>query len=130
MEDHARKVVGLQSFSKSYIHQHAPVEPVLSRLQRENMTTWVARATTVVLLSWRFPSCISPLFQSEAQCEAFDMEISFIHMQILVNLHVNKTDFHMKGFVLGLTRGERQLGNRQVIGICLLSQSEPEKHNQ
>ena len=58
------------------------------------------------------------------------MEISFIHMQILVHLHVNKTDFHMKGFVLGLTRGERQLGNRQVIGICLLSQSEPEKHNQ
>ena len=31
-----------------------------------------------------------PLFQSESQCEAFDVEISFIHMQILVPLHVNK----------------------------------------
>ena len=30
------------------------------------------------------------------------MEISFIHMQILVHLHVNKTNFHMKGFTLGL----------------------------
>ena len=28
----------------------------------------------------RFPSCLSPLFQSESQCEAFHMEISFIHM--------------------------------------------------
>ena len=28
----------------------------------------------------RFPSCISPLFQSESLCEAFHMEISFIHM--------------------------------------------------
>ena len=28
------------------------------------------------------------------------MEISFIHMQILVHLHVNKTTFHMKGFAL------------------------------
>ena len=26
------------------------------------------------------------------------MEISFIHMQILVHLHVNKTSFHMKGW--------------------------------
>ena len=30
------------------------------------------------------------------------MEISFIYMQILVHLHVNKTNFHMKGFALGL----------------------------
>ena len=30
------------------------------------------------------------------------MEISFIDTQILVNLHVNKTNFHMKGFALGL----------------------------
>ena len=28
----------------------------------------------------RFPSCLSPQFQSESQCEAFHMEISFIHM--------------------------------------------------
>ena len=32
----------------------------------------------------RFPSCLSPLFQSESQCEAFYMEISFIHTQIYV----------------------------------------------
>ena len=31
-----------------------------------------------------FPSCLSPLFQNEAQCEAFHMKFSFIHMQILV----------------------------------------------
>ena len=30
------------------------------------------------------------------------MEISFIHNLILVHLHVNKTNFHMKGSALGL----------------------------
>ena len=29
--------------------------------------------------NWRFPSCLSPLFQSESQCEAFHMEIYFIY---------------------------------------------------
>ena len=33
----------------------------------------------------------------------FIWKISFIHMEILVHLHVNKTNFHMKGFTLGLT---------------------------
>ena len=81
----------------------------------------------------RFPSW-SPLFQSESQCKAFHMEISFIHMQSLVHLHVNKTNFHMKGFAPGLAwnRGETQLGNRlldihyflygyldpSAVGIC------------
>ena len=50
----------------------------------------------------RFPSCLSPLYQSESQCEGFHLEISFIHLQSLVHLHVNKTNFHMKGFTLGL----------------------------
>ena len=36
------------------------------------------------------------------------MEISFIHTQILVHLHVNKTNFHMKGFALGLALKQRQ----------------------
>ena len=40
----------------------------------------------------RFLSYIWP--QSESWCEAFHMEISFIYMQILVHLHVNKTNFH------------------------------------
>ena len=33
----------------------------------------------------QFPSFLSPLFQSESKCEAFHMEISFIHMQIEVH---------------------------------------------
>ena len=36
------------------------------------------------------------------------MEISFIHMQMSVHLHVNKTNFHVKGFVLGLALKQRQ----------------------
>ena len=40
------------------------------------------------------------------------MEISFIHMQILVHLHVNKTNFHMKGFALGLALKQRRNANR------------------
>ena len=55
----------------------------------------------------RFPSCLSPLFQSESNCEAFHVEISFIHTHILVNLHVNKTNFYMKGFALGLALKQR-----------------------
>ena len=35
------------------------------------------------------------------------MEISFIHPQIWVHLHVNKIYFHMKGFALGLTLKQR-----------------------
>ena len=47
-------------------------------------------------------------FQSESKCEAFHVEISFIHTQILLHLHVNKTNFHMKGFALGLTLKQKQ----------------------
>ena len=36
------------------------------------------------------------------------MEISFIHMPILVHLQVNKTNFHMKGFTLGLALKQRR----------------------
>ena len=41
------------------------------------------------------------------------MEISFIHMQILVHLQVNKTNFHVKGFTLGLTLKQRQNETRK-----------------
>ena len=41
------------------------------------------------------------------------MEISFIHTQILVHLHVNKTDFHMKGFALGLALKQRRKATRK-----------------
>ena len=44
------------------------------------------------------------------------MKISFIHMQILVNLHASKTKFHMKGFALGLALKQRR--------NCLLNFSE------
>ena len=38
--------------------------------------------------------------------------------RILVHLHVNKTDFHMKGFALGLALKQRrkELGNRLLLG--------------
>ena len=60
------------------------------------------------------PSCISPLFQGESWCEAFHMEISFIHMQILVHFHVNKTNFHMEGFALGLALKHEVKGNSEI----------------
>ena len=36
------------------------------------------------------------------------MEISRIHMLILVHLHVNKTNFHIKGFALELVLKQRR----------------------
>ena len=59
------------------------------------------------------PSYLSSLFQSEAYCKAFHMEISFIHMQILVHLHINKTNFHMKGLAPGLALKQRQNASRK-----------------
>ena len=56
------------------------------------------------------------------------MKISFIHMQILVHLHVNKTNFHKKGFTPGLaeTKGnseyrdwERRTGEFFRLLTCL-----------
>ena len=41
------------------------------------------------------------------------MENSFIHMQILVRLHVNKTNFHMEGFALGLALKQAK-GNSEI----------------
>ena len=41
------------------------------------------------------------------------MEISFIHTQILVHVHVNKTNFHMKGFALGIALKQRQKATRK-----------------
>ena len=41
------------------------------------------------------------------------MEISFIHMQILVHLHVNKTYFRVKGFALGLALKQRRKETRK-----------------
>ena len=41
------------------------------------------------------------------------MEIGFIHTQILVHLHVNKTYFHMKGFAPGLALKQRRKPTRK-----------------
>ena len=40
--------------------------------------------------------------------------------QILVYLHVNKTNFHMKGFVLGLALKQRQKATRKspIVTAC------------
>ena len=52
------------------------------------------------------------------------MEISFIHMQILVHLHVNQTNFHMKGCTLRLALKQVK-GNWEIthylfiITMCL-----------
>ena len=35
-------------------------------------------------------------------------------MQFLIHLHVNKTNFHMKGFALGLTLKQRQKATRKL----------------
>ena len=50
------------------------------------------------------------------------MVISFIHMQILVHLHVNKTNFHMKGFALGLALKQRQKATQKLLIITSLTQ--------
>ena len=41
-----------------------------------------------------------PLFQSEAKCETFHMQMSFQSL-------ANKTDFHLKGFALDLALKQR-----------------------
>ena len=48
------------------------------------------------------------------------MEISFIHTPILVHLHVNKTNFHVKGFALGLASKQRQKAINSEIAYCKL----------
>ena len=82
---------------------------------------WTLPSSSSAVPNRRFPSCISPLFQSESKCEAFHMEISFIHTQILVHLHVNKTNFHMKGFALGVALKQRRKATRKspIVGRYL-----------
>ena len=58
----------------------------------------------VSIAHFQFAFC---LFQSESYCKAIYMEISFIHTQMNQNLRVNKTNFHRKGFALGLALKQR-----------------------
>ena len=52
-----------------------------------------------------FPSCLKPLFQSEAKYKATDIKIFFYS-------HPNTTHFHKKGIVPGLLLKKRILGTR------------------
>ena len=60
------------------------------------------------MMNRQFPSFLLPLFQSESKCERLIWKISYIYMQSLVHLHVNKTDFHVKAFALGLALKQRR----------------------
>ena len=53
-----------------------------------------------------FPSFPGPLFQNEAKCSAFDMEIIF-------HSHAHKTHFHKKGCVPSLILKVRVFGTRK-----------------
>ena len=44
-----------------------------------------------------FLSCLSPLFESEAKCKAFHMNISFIHVQTLVHLYAARFETEASG---------------------------------
>ena len=49
------------------------------------------------------------------------METSFVHTQFLVHLHVSKTNFHMKGFALGLVSKQRRKATRKSPIVPLFS---------
>ena len=51
-------------------------------------------------------------FKASPRAKPF-METSFIHTQIWVHLHVNKTNFHMKGFAPGLALKQRRKATRK-----------------
>ena len=59
-----------------------------------------------------FPNSKKSRFQSEAKCEAIDMEM-------IVNYNVNKTHFHNKSFALSIVLKVRYFGTRKwPIEIC------------
>ena len=78
-------------------------------------TRWIVNRKLLFKGNRRFPSYLSPLFQSKSKCEAFYMWTSSIHTQILVHLHVDKTDFHMKGFAQGLALKQRRKATRNLL---------------
>ena len=54
-------------------------------------------------------------FKASPWCGPFHMEISFVHTQMLVHLRVNKTNFNMKGFALGLALKQRRKATRKSL---------------
>ena len=59
-----------------------------------------------------FLSCLNPVFRSEAKSKAIDMKMNFYS-------HVNKTNFHKKGFALSLVLKVRVLVTWKHGLICL-----------
>ena len=60
-------------------------------------------------------------FKPSPTDEVFDMEISFIHMYMNPNLGVNRTNFHMNGFAIGLALKQRRKETRKlpiVASLC------------
>ena len=64
---------------------------------------------------WDFSVVICLCFKAIIVQRLFHLEISFIHTQILVRLHVNKTNFHMKGFALRLALKQRQKATQKWV---------------
>ena len=59
------------------------------------------------------------------------MEISFIHMQILVHLHVNQTNFHNYERLRTRTRFETEAkGNLEIAYSWGIQTNEPHKKEQ
>ena len=86
-----------------FMHGSKLSEFIQSDVPSNTLFIWIPNEYSEQYLNKRFLSFISPLFQSESTCEAFHVEISFIHMQINQNLRVNKTNFYIKSLVFGLT---------------------------
>ena len=55
-----------------------------------------------------FPSCLEPLFQSEAKCETFHMKMSF-------HSCANETPLHVKRFALDLAVKQRTKATRKWL---------------
>ena len=65
-----------------------------------------SKPVSIKSLNRPFPSSKKSHFESEAKCEAIDMEMIF-------NYDANKTHFHNKGFALSLVLKVRFFGTRK-----------------
>ena len=90
--------------------QTSTIEPLTNHIPREHM---IEKQLAISKLSLASVS-------KRVQWEAFHMEISFIHTQISVHLHVNKTNIHMKGFALGISLKQRRKATRKSTDIMQL----------
>ena len=83
----------------------------------ENLTNNPVRVCVVFctdnIINRPFPSCLLPRFQNDVPVQNLSCENEF---DLLLNKLVRKTDFHVKGFALGLVLKQRQteLGNGPI----------------